>query len=382
MIKLIEIYGIGFPNKGAELMLYAIVDQLRKQYGDDIAICCQPWQSHIDGYRTLGHKNILQLGSLTFKGMDVSILFNFLPLKLLKTFGISRPKDVDLVLDASGLRYSDSWGINAAKKSLKKYRKLVKQGKNFILMPQAFGPFQNQDLAKVIQEIVGLSSLCFPRDIVSYNNIIKICGESDKIVQFPDFTNLASPLSDRETDYLQDRVMVIPNQRMLDKTDSSVSNHYYNFLLNAGKYILKKGENLVILNHEGVEDFNICKRLSSDLGGVEVFNHWNPLSVKAAIGRVKLLISSRFHGCVSGLSQGIPVVTTSWNHKYEMLMEEYGIKNNTISITNEIDYYKVIDDALTLEQKEKVKINSKRFKIKSKNMWKLVFDFINTNLKS
>ena len=40
--------------------------------------------------------------------MDVSFLFNFLPLKLLKTFGIARAKDVDLVLDASGLRYSDS----------------------------------------------------------------------------------------------------------------------------------------------------------------------------------------------------------------------------------------------------------------------------------
>ena len=58
----------GFPNKGAELMLYAIVDKLRNRYGDHIAVCCQPWQSHIDGYRTLGHKNILQLGSLTFKG--------------------------------------------------------------------------------------------------------------------------------------------------------------------------------------------------------------------------------------------------------------------------------------------------------------------------
>ena len=83
-------------------MLYAIVDKLRNRYGDDVAICCQPWQSHLDGYRTLGHKNILQLGSLTFKGMDVSFLFNFLPLKLLKTFGIARPKDIDLVLDASG----------------------------------------------------------------------------------------------------------------------------------------------------------------------------------------------------------------------------------------------------------------------------------------
>lgn len=380
MIKLIEIYGIGFPNKGAELMLYAIVDQLRKQYGDSIAICCQPWQSHIDGYRTLGHKNILQLGLLTFKGLDVSFLFNFLPFKLLKTFGIARAKDVDLVLDASGLRYSDSWGINAAKKSLKKYKKLVKEGKNFILMPQAFGPFENQELAQVIQKIVGLSSLCFPRDSVSYKNIIKICGESDKIIQFPDFTNLATPESNFQTDHLQDAVMIIPNQRMLDKTESTVSNKYYNFLLDTGKYLLKKGEYLVILNHEGSEDFNICKQLSLDLGGVEIFNHWNPLAIKAAIGRVKLLISSRFHGCVSGLSQGVPVIATSWNHKYEMLMEEYGIKNNIISLNNNDLDYEVINSTLTVQQQKLIDSNSERFKSKSKEMWKLVFNFINSNI--
>ena len=376
MIKLIEIYGIGFPNKGAELMLYAIVDQLKKQYGDDIAICCQPWQSHIDGYRILGHKNILQLGSLTFKGMDLSFLFNFLPLKLLKTFGIVRPKDIDLVLDASGLRYSDSWGINAAKKSLKKYKKLAKKGKNFILMPQAFGPFENKELAKVIQEIVELSSLCFPRDNVSYKNIIKICGESDKIIQFPDFTNLATPESNFQTDHLQNVVMIIPNQRMLDKTESSVSNNYYNFLLNAGKYLLKKGENLVILNHEGSEDFNICKQLSSDLGGVEIFNHWNPLAIKAAIGRVKLLISSRVHGCVSGLSQGVPVIATSWNHKYEMLLKEYNLGGNIISLKNKEIDFSLFESAIKFEDSNALQKESNKIKKSTELMWKYVFSIV------
>tara|TARA_B100001248_G_C27370344_1_gene451309 strand:+ start:335 stop:1474 length:1140 start_codon:yes stop_codon:yes gene_type:complete len=376
MIKLIEIYGIGFPNKGAELMMYSIVDELRRQYGDGIAICCQPWQSHIDGYRTMGHKNILQLGSLTFKGMDVSFLFNFLPLKLLKTFGIARPKDIDLVLDASGLRYSDSWGIVVAKKSLKKYKNLVKRGKKFILLPQAFGPFENQELAKIIQKIVGLSSLCFPRDNISYNNIIKICGESDKILQFPDFTNLATAESNFQTDYLQDAVMIIPNQRMLDKTESYVSNNYYNFLLNVGKYLLKKGENLVILNHEGEVDLNICKQLSLDLGGVEIFNHWNPLVIKTAIGKVKLLISSRFHGCVSGLSQGVPVIATSWNHKYEMLLEEYNLRENVISLRNpQIDFslvdYALKGEKISIQQKE-----SNKMKKKTELMWEYVFSII------
>ena len=59
MSVLVEIEGIGFPNKGAELMLFAIADQLRERYGDEIQVCCRPWQWHSEGYRTLGYKNIL-----------------------------------------------------------------------------------------------------------------------------------------------------------------------------------------------------------------------------------------------------------------------------------------------------------------------------------
>jgi colanic acid/amylovoran biosynthesis protein len=163
---------------------------------------------------------------------------------------------------------------------------------------------------------------------------------------------------------------------MLDKTESSVSNNYYNFLLNVGKYLLKKGENLVILNHEGEEDLNICKQLSLDLGGVEIFNHWNPLVIKTAIGKVKLLISSRFHGCVSGLSQGVPVIATSWNHKYEMLLEEYNLRENVLSLRNpQIDFslvdYALKGEKISIQQKE-----SNKMKKKTELMWECVFSII------
>ena len=115
MTMLIEVEGIGFPNKGAELMLCAVESQLREQYGDDVQICCRPWQGHKDSYRLLGNKNILQLGSLTYKGIRLDGLFNWLPLKITETFGIARAKDIDVVLDASGLRYSDSWGPKASR---------------------------------------------------------------------------------------------------------------------------------------------------------------------------------------------------------------------------------------------------------------------------
>ena len=138
MSKLVEIAGIGLRNKGAQLMLYAVVDQLREQFGEDLEICCRPRRSSREDYRALGLKNILQLGSFTFRGISYEWLFNYLPLKLMNTFGIVRSKDIDIVLDASGLMYSDSWGAHLQQAIAKRYRTLRARGVKIILLPQAF----------------------------------------------------------------------------------------------------------------------------------------------------------------------------------------------------------------------------------------------------
>jgi polysaccharide pyruvyl transferase WcaK-like protein len=379
MTKLIEIVGIGFPNKGAELMLYAIVDQLRERFGDDVRVCCRPWQGRWESYRLLGHKNILQVGHLTFKGISLEWAFNCLPLRLTDTLGIARPKDVDIVLDASGFRYSDSWGALLCESSYIRYEKMRKRGKKIVILPQAFGPFEDTEVAAAVRGVVACSDLCFARDDVSYKHLLGLCGETHGVVQAPDFTNLVEPLSGFDGKQFDGKIIVIPNYRMLDKTDKLVADNYYNYLLKVCAYLRDQGEGIVILNHEGAPDRKICEQLSEDCGGLSIISHWNPVYIKTVIGCCKLLISSRFHGCVSALSQGVPVIATSWNHKYEMLLKEYGLEGNVINLKSDVIDFEMIEKALLPATRDEIMIESRSLKLKTKEMWKQVFEFLSTN---
>ena len=56
------------------------------------------------------------------------------------------------------------------------------------------------------------------------------------------------------------------------------------------------------------------------------------IDCKAVIARAKLVVSSRFHGVVSGLVEGVPTLSTSWSHKYDELLKEHGRPGNALDV--------------------------------------------------
>jgi colanic acid/amylovoran biosynthesis protein len=146
--------------------------------------------------------------------------------------------------------------------------------------------------------------------------------------------------------------------------------------LNLCIYLIEKGEELIILNHEGEVDQKLCESLSKDCGGLSIENHWNPVYIKTIIGHCKLLVSSRFHGCVSALDQGVPVIASSWNHKYEMLLKNYGVAEYLMDLSTDTVDKSMIQSALRASTRERITNAGTSLREKSMQMWNQVFDLL------
>jgi len=167
---------------------------------------------------------------------------------------------------------------------------------------------------------------------------------------------------------------------MVDKTDIEEI-EYVRFLLNCVKYLQKKGESIFFLIHEGEKDIYLANKVVDNLDNkktAEIITEKNPLKIKGVIGNCRGVITSRFHGLVSALSQGIPALCTGWSHKYKMLLKDYDFRKGLLSIKMTEDDLKQTIDLITEESfREIIKKNllskSNKQKKLTEKMWGEIF---------
>lgn len=372
----IEVQGIGFPNKGAELMLLSICDKIQSRY-PKARICLPP------NLPFLYRKNypVYQIGKVVRFGFDFGWFLNFIPKKLRSMFGIVMPNEINVILDASGFAYGDQWGAHKSRVSLAFEIKKFKQRKQnkVILLPQAFGPFSLEKLRGHMQEIIDNADIIFARDDHSYAYLTDI-DKTKKIQQAPDFTNQYKTLS-RNFDYLKKYpVCFIPNAKMLEMKSSNEPDSYIQFMVKLVKSAHVANHSPYLLIHEGEGDLALAKKIKllAELD-LPIVQPSNAAEVKQAIGVSKLVVSSRFHGLVSALSQNIPVIATGWSHKYQALLEDYGVEDCIFDETRDVEKAKskmllLLDSeqkydkmAATISERSDVE------KSKTDTMWQQVF---------
>ncbi|WP_026957846.1 polysaccharide pyruvyl transferase family protein [Aliagarivorans taiwanensis] len=329
---LIEIKGVQFSNKGAELMLEAILEQLSTRF-PDAQIALQP--GRFSPYSKRAMVPAFQRLNLRKNRLDLNGITYYLPAFIrrgLKEFGIVTEADVDVILDASGFSYGDQWPYFVHYHAASEAARMKKKGKKFILLPQALGPFESKTTAKQMTKLLENASLTFARDDVSYRHASQLTTHN--LHQAPDFTNLLKPKNLATDEKFASSVCLIPNSKMLSTKNSNALWHkrYLEFWHDIVEVLAEAGYGCFLLNHEGDEDLEICQRIAAHSSQpIEIIQEPSPTRVKALIGESAFAVCSRFHGCVSGLSQGKVVFGTSWAHKYEQLYKDYDASSLLLS---------------------------------------------------
>ena len=374
---IIELRGVEFVNKGAELMLEAILAKVKENY--PLAVFAMEISPRAP-ISKLRRRRILVKTNFKFKGIPFGKILDLIPKSIRNTIGFVSEEDISIVLDGSGFAFGDKWGARKAGKRCGNHiEKWKKEGKKIILLPQAFGPFSDRSMISMMKKIVGNADLIFARDRISFDYLNEINGKNDRFKLFPDFTNLVKGNVPKLKMDFGTCVAIIPNQKMMDTKDTAQNLAYPKFLKTMIEKIQKKGLSPFFLIHESEMDRIIALKINEQLEKpISIIEVEDPLEVKGIIGVSFAVITSRFHGLVSALSQSIPCLATGWSHKYEMLFEDYGYPEGLCQVIGNSEYF---DEKLSLILEEKkrgkliLNLNTKTKKQKelTQKMWDMVF---------
>lgn len=371
-----EVKGIGIPNKGAELMLAAIQQEVLSRI-PNAKFACEPHRPYMDRCRY----GLLQKIPLRSKSKDGSFLLNLLPKKYIRRYGIVKDKDIRVIFDASGFAYGDQWGVEKLRERLGcQTKSWENRDKKVILLPQAFGPFSSNEFKDELKKVVSSVDLIFARDRISYEYLTGEVGENNKIALSGDFTNLVKGSVPSEFPLDVYDICVIPNNKMIEMNAVKDRESYIDLLSSLIQLAKNHGKKVFILVHEGKKDWDLAVKTAEKVGSeIDIYTFENPVHIKGVIGKAKIVISSRFHGLVSALSQGVPSIATGWSHKYAELMQDYGCEEFLVDSPDAAiaSLEKLLDDDVYAQVKEAIDGNSDRLKQETRAMWDRVFDSIN-----
>jgi len=360
----IGIYGTSWNNKGAETMIYVIVDQFSRKAAKDNRSA--HFKIFLDAkYDSIGQsikfptntENIFwQPGKVQFiKDFILVFLYRITKRNFLisSSFNLKKMNECDFLIGADGYCFYDSNGIKAILFSLSRILFCSFLGKKYYLFPQSFGPFYSKSRILLLKLMLGRATQIYVRGNESQETLYKVIKKESVIC--PDIAFLFDiPTEFYQKKYIKNsggpsqKIGIIPNVNL-----AKVRKEYIQLLINFLKKISYYDYKIFLIPHEikknKFDDLAVCQQIYQGLVDKErekvvVIDDKNYTAndYKAIIGKMDFVVASRFHSAVAALSQTIPVITLSWSFKYKELMSWFGLKDYNIDFID-FDTQKVID---------------------------------------
>lgn len=338
----IVIVGGNFVNKGAQSMLFCLVNHCKQKYPDRQVVLLDLFPS-----LTTAQKQLYTFGVLN---MHVRTLFrlSFPLLKILfkksqksdsESDILTAIKNAEVVYDISGYGVSShNQALVWTLATLLPYRLAAKYNVPVQLLPQSLGPFQYKGWKKMlvwpfVKKWMKYPERIFIREPVSREHLKPI--KSSNIIDSFDLVLQSGPIHE-ELLFTQppsltlprikpNSVAVIPNRQLFRLWGEPNTVAFFSEVVNA---IVHEGKHALILRHSS-DDKALCEAVFARTNTSEQVSLCNddytPGQMDQLIEQTDALVSARYHGLVHGLKNSIPVLSVGWAVKYEHLMNEFNM---------------------------------------------------------
>jgi hypothetical protein len=324
---MIQLRGVGFRNKGAELMMHAAVEQARRW---NVPVAVSPSAGSYRERAPLGLYQTLAPASL---GPLAGAAGSILPRRFRRLYGIVTEGEIGAMLDASGFAYSDQWGAKPAETLARLAARWRRRGRPVVLLPQAFGPFRDARTREAFGRAMDEVALVFARDRSSLEHLEPFRGRGAAIETAPDFTVGVKGRLPEGFEPRPGLVAIIPNRRMVDKAAAASAQQYVEFLAGCAAHVARRGMHPLLLVHDTGLDRELAEAVRRQAGGgAEVLVEPDPRALKGVLGACRLVVASRYHALVGALVQGVPSLATGWSHKYAELLGDFGCPDALVEV--------------------------------------------------
>lgn len=394
---IIEIHGAGFQNKGAELMLRTVVNELRHRLPKFVPTIDPSYGS----YESRAELGLRQMIPTRFHVSKADFTKRFLRQKLfaasniekfaakiggipLSNYGCTSLNQTEALIDIAGFAYTDEWGYRPTQHFAQLTDYYSSKNRPVILLPQAFGPFQSDEIKTAFKKVINNASIIFPRDKISYQNVMELASDSSKVLQVPDITLFYSASKKIKLDSNSNYACLVPNCRMLDQGKDKWGDKYESYLIKIAEEIMSHGVQVRILVHDtSGQDLSLAKKLASRLTSpnVVIVNEPNPVELKRIVGESLILIGSRYHSLVASFSQKVPALALGWSHKYEMLFQEFKQERFLISDQTSLDTVltltrELINKEKNMQLRQIIFEELQKMQIENEKMWEIVVNLL------
>lgn len=274
-----------------------------------------------------------------------------------------------VILYCCGYIFGDGWSLSHIEEVIEDFVVAKKNGCKIMLMPQSFGPFEHDGHRAAVKRLMQTVDLAYSRDEKSYEYASQF--DARKVLsRSVDYTGVLNEIDEFAPGDKKNRLCMIPNNKILEKYGASVVDEYVEYMcFMASRFKEISKCEVYLLRHTLGKDDYIISEIQKKLLGCELVEPASPLSARKFIGESEMVLTSRFHGLMHALTQGVPVITIGWSHKYNGAIEMYSNKKYSIQLGGEVDlsslcssFVSELDNLRVVQKKQQSYIEEKYYK--------------------